>query len=108
MFSRNANVWQITLNISLQSGETKRQSNCFILKFLMIKKNWAQSHNFRDIVELVDDCGEINILTFTYCIKNAKYLSLLYVSKYIEIMSNHMKQPLLEICAVIYIFFLYG
>ena len=43
MSNRNANVWQITLNVSLQSGETKRQNN-FILKFLMIKKNWAHSH----------------------------------------------------------------
>ena len=58
MSNRNANVWQMAFNASLQSGETKRQNNRFILKcffkitFLMIRKNWAHSHNFRDIVEL--------------------------------------------------------
>ena len=59
----NANVWQMVLDASLQSCETKRQNNRFIFKcffkitFLMIRKNWAHSHNFRDIVELVADCG---------------------------------------------------
>ena len=63
MSNRNANVWQMVFDASLQSSETKRQNNCFILKcffkitFLMIRKNWVHSHNFRDIVELVTDCG---------------------------------------------------
>ena len=63
MSNRNANVWQMVFDASLQSSETKRQNNCFILKcffkitFLMIRKNWVHSHNFRDIVELVADCG---------------------------------------------------
>ena len=45
MSNRNANVWQMAFNASLQSGETKRQNNRFILKcffkitFLMIRKN---------------------------------------------------------------------
>ena len=61
MSNRNANVWQIAFNASLQSVEPKRQNNCFILKcfikitFLMIRKNWAHSHKFRDILELVAD-----------------------------------------------------
>ena len=103
MSNRNANVWQIAFNASLQSGETKRQNNPFILKcffkitFLMIRKNWAHSHNFRDIVELVTDCGAKEISSHLITApKNAKYLSPLYVSKYIETMSNYMKQPLLE------------
>ena len=63
MSNRNANVWQMVFDASLQSSETKRQNNYFILKcffkitFLMIRKNWVHSHNFRDIVELVADCG---------------------------------------------------
>ena len=63
----------------------------------MIRKNWAHSHNFRDIVELVTDCGanEISSHLLT-ALENAKYLSPLYISKYIETMSNYMKQPLLE------------
>ena len=51
----------------------------------MIRKNWAHSHNFRDIVELVADCGAKEISSHLLTApKNAKYLSPLYVSKYIE------------------------
>ena len=63
----------------------------------MIKTNWAHSHNFRDIVELATDCGAKEISSHLLTApKNAKYLSPLHVSKYIETMSNHMKQLLLE------------
>ena len=50
----------------------------------MIKKNCAHSHNFKDTVELAADCGakEISSHLLT-ALKNAKYLSPLYVSKYI-------------------------
>ena len=63
----------------------------------MIRKNWAHSHNFRDIVELVADCGakEMSSHLLT-ALKNAKYLSPLYVSKYTGTISNYIKQPLLE------------
>ena len=63
----------------------------------MIRKNWAHSHNFCDIVELVADCGAKEIFShLPTAPKNAKYLSPLYASKYIETISNYMKQPLLE------------
>ena len=89
MSNRNTNVWQMAFNASLQSVETTRQYNRFILKcffktiFLMIRKNWAYSHNFRNIAGLVADCGakEISSHLLTAS-KNAKYLSPLYVSKY--------------------------
>ena len=101
MSNRNAYVWQMAFNAFLQSGKTKCQNNRFNLKcfckitFLMIRKNWVHSHNFRDVVELVADCGakEISSHLLT-AMKNAKYLSPLHVSKYIETMSNYMKQPL--------------
>ena len=91
MSNRNTNVWQMVFNASLQCGETKRQYNRFILKcffkiiFLMIRKNWAYSHNFRDIVGLVADCGTKEISSHLLTApKNTKYLSLLYVPKYNE------------------------
>ena len=57
----------------------------------------AHSHNFRDIKELVADCGTKEISSHLLTApKNAKLLSPLYVSKYIETMSNYMKQQLLE------------
>ena len=55
MYNRNANVWQMAFNAFLLPSETKRQNNRFILKcffkikFLITVKNWAHSHNFRDI-----------------------------------------------------------
>ena len=84
MSNRNANVWQMTFNASLQSSETKK------IKIIV-------SNSFRDIVQLVADCGtkEISSHLLT-ALKNAKYLSSLYVLKYTETMSNYMKQPLLE------------
>ena len=103
MSDRNSSVWEMALNASLQSSETKRQNSRFILKcffkitFLMIMKNWAHSYNFRDIVELVADRGAKEIFSHLItALKNAKYLSPLHVSRYIEAMSNYMKQPLLE------------
>ena len=103
MSNRNVSVWELAFSASLQSDETKRQNNHFILKcffkiiFLMIRKNWAHIVNFRDIAGLVADCGAKEISSHLLTApKNAKYLSPLYVSKYIETMSNYMKQPLLE------------
>ena len=58
MSNRNA---QMAFDASLQSSATKRQNNrlkCFFkITFLMIRKNWVYSHNFRDIAELAADCG---------------------------------------------------
>ena len=103
MSNRNTNAWKMAFNASLQSGETKRQNDCFILNcffkmtFLMISKNWTQSHNFRDIVELVADCSRKEISSYLLTAqKNEKYLSPLYVSKYTKTMYNHTKQLLLE------------
>ena len=63
MPNRNNNVWKMAFIASFQSGETKGQNNGFIskcffkIKLLMIRKNRAHSHDYRDIVELVADCG---------------------------------------------------
>ena len=55
------------------------------------------SNSFRDIVQLVSDCGTKEISSHLLTApKNAKYLSPLYVLKYTETMSNYMKQLLLE------------
>ena len=63
----------------------------------LIRKDLAHSHNFRDIVGLAADCGAKEISSHLLTApKNAKHLSTLYVSKYMETMSNYMKQPLLE------------
>ena len=73
----------------------------------MIRKNWVHSHNFRDIVELAADCGVEEMSSHLLnCTKKCKIPFPLYVSKYIETMSNYMKQPLLEnICSNLYSFY---
>ena len=80
MSNRNANAWKMELNASLQSGETKCQNNRFILKcffkitFLMIRNNWAHSHNIRYSAELAADCGAKEIFSHLLtALKNAKY-----------------------------------
>jgi hypothetical protein len=61
----------------------------------MIRKNWAYTHNFQDVVKLVAECGGNEIQTHLLTApKNATYLSPEYVSKMIEIMADYVKQPL--------------
>ena len=52
----------------------------------MIRKNWAQSHNFRDIVEFVADCG-------------AEEISLIYLLH--QKMQNTFHQSTLKLCLII-------
>ena len=86
----------MAFHASLQSGETKRQNNCFILKYffkttcLMIRKNWEHSHNFRDIVELAADCG-------------TKEISLPYLlhRKMQNTFHSSMSQSTLKLCLII-------
>ena len=96
MSNRNANVWQMAFNASLQSGETKCQNNRFILKcffkitFLMIGKNWAHSRNFRDTAELVGDCGA------------EKFPRIYLLHRKIQNTFNHcMSQSTLKLCLII-------
>ena len=61
----------------------------------MIRKNWAYTHSFKDVVELVAECGGKEIQTHLLTApKNATYLSPEYVSKMIEVMADYVKQPL--------------
>ena len=103
MPNRNNNVCKMAFIASFQSGEIKRQNNGFIskcffkIKLLMIRKNRAHSHNYRDIIELVADCGAKEISSHLLTApKNTEYSWPLYVSKYIKTMSNYVKQLLLE------------
>ena len=63
---------------------------------MLIKKNWAHSHNFKSIVELVAACdGEKIKKHLLHAPQNANYISPEYISNYIQIMNDHIKLPLL-------------
>ena len=77
-------------------------TNCFVIKrlfqitWLLTKKNWAHSHNFKPIVELVAPCGGEEIKKhLLHAPQNANYMSPEYIPKYIQIMDDHIKLPFL-------------
>ena len=67
----------------------------FQITWLLIKKNWAHSHNFKSIVELVAASGGEEIKkNLLHTPQNANYMSPEYISKYIQIMDDYIKLPL--------------
>ena len=67
----------------------------FQITWLLIKKNWAHSHNFKSIVELVAASGGEEIKkNLLHAPQNANYMSPEYISKYIQIMDDYIKLPL--------------
>ena len=66
------------------------------MTWVLISKNWAHTHNFQTLAELVSECGgkelQTHLLTFS---KNASYMSQGYLQKYITIMDYYLKIPLL-------------
>ena len=63
---------------------------------LLIKKNWANTNNILDIVELIASCGSKEIQNhLIYVSTNATYMSTTYVAKFIYVMYDHTRLPLL-------------
>ena len=60
---RQTDVWKLLQEAALSEEISVTATNHFVIKsffqitWLLIKKNWAHSHNFKSIVELVDACG---------------------------------------------------
>ena len=57
-------------------------------------KNWAYTHNFRDVVAIIAHCGGKEISTHLMGPKNATYISPEYSSKYINIKADFVKKSL--------------
>ena len=79
----------------------KQKTNQFVIKsfwitWVLISKNWAHTDNFRTLAELVSECGgkelQTHLLTSP---KNASYMSPDCLQKYIKIMDDYLKIPLL-------------
>ena len=68
----------------------------FQITWLLVKKNWTHSHNFKSIVELVAAySGEEIKKHLLYAPQNANHVSPEYIFKCIQIMDDHIKLPLL-------------
>ena len=81
----------------------KKKTNQIVIKiffwiiWVLISKNWAQTRNFLTLAELVRECcgKELQTLLLTSP-KNSSYMSQDYLQKYIQIMDNYLKIPLIE------------
>ena len=89
---RRADVWKL-----LQEAANRFVIGSFFqITWLLVKKNWAHSHNFKSIVELVAACsGEEIKKHLLYAPQNANHVSPEYIFKCIQIMDDHIKLPLL-------------
>lgn len=62
----------------------------------MVIKYWGYTQNFKDVIELIDNCDgnefETHLLT---CPKNILYTSPVYRSKFIGVTDDSLKLPLL-------------
>ena len=99
---RHGNVWKMMQYASLASEVQKTQTNRFILKsffritWVFISKNWAHTHNFKTLADLVSACGGKELQTHLLISpKNATFMSPDFLPKYIQIMDEHLKIPLL-------------
>ena len=60
-------------------------------------RNWAHTCNFKELVELISKCGSKELKTHLLTAAgNANYMSPEYISKYISIMNDYIKNPLIK------------
>ena len=90
------------LEASLTSEINKTNKNRFVLKsffritHLLVKQNWAHTHSLKNVVDLVAERDGKELQTHLLTVsKNATYISPVYVAKYIDIMNEYLKAPLL-------------
>ena len=99
---QGTNVFQLLCEASLATEIEKQKNNQFFIKsffritWVLISKNWAHTHDFQTLAELVSKCDgkelQTHLLTSP---KNAWYMSPDYLQKYIQIMDNYLKIPLI-------------
>ena len=99
---RDSNVWKMLRESSLTKESQRLTQARYIIKsffritHLLIMKNWAHTHNFKDLVELVALCGSKDVYTHLLLSPgNATYMSPDFIAKYINIIYDHVRLPLL-------------
>ena len=103
MAKKHTSVWKLLQEASLASEIKVTLTNRFVFKSFfpeescLIKYNWAHTHNFENLLQLVSEYRgkEIQKHQLTSP-KNATYFSPTYVAKYISIMNEYTKAPLLK------------
>ena len=101
MCNRGTDVWKLAREAGLASTATKIDPNRFVIKSFfrivhsMIIKNWAYTHNFHDVIDLLSQCGSKEISSHLIMApKNVTYMSPEYISKYVTITAELVKKPL--------------
>ena len=102
MREKCTNIWKLFQEASLSQEVQKTSTNRFVIKcffgvtHLLIIQKWALTSNFKNVVELIADCGGDEVKTHLLNAPgNAMYLLPLYISKYIDIMNSYIKELLL-------------
>ena len=76
--------------------------NLFVIKsffrviHFLIVKNWAYTHNFKDLVDLISQCGGMEVRKhLDFGPRNAQYTSPEYVGKFVTVINDYIELPLL-------------
>ena len=90
----------VQANLSNKIAQTGQ--NRFVIKtffrvmHFMVTKNWAYTHSFKDMVNLISHCGGKEVKQhLTFGPKNALYTSAEYIGKFITIINDYIQLPLL-------------
>ena len=101
MCNCDTDVWKLAQEASLASSATKIDRNRFVIKSFfrvvhsMILKNWAYTHNFRNVFDLISQCGCKEISSHLIMApKNVTFMSPEYISKHVTIVAVFAKKPL--------------
>ena len=81
-----------------KTTEARFVMKCFFrITHLMVTHKWAHFANFTDLVKLVAAYGAKEVdAHLLFAPRNAVYMSNRYIEKYVDIMVDYIKKPLLE------------
>ena len=66
-----------------------------VIHFLIVKK-WAYTHNFKDLVDLISQCGGMEVRKhLDFGPRNAQYTSPEYVGKFVTVINDYIELPVL-------------
>ena len=100
---RDSNVWKLMRDASLANDTLKLSNARFVIKSFcniphtLVMRNWAHTCNFKELVELISKCGSKELKTHLLtAVGNANYMLPEYISKYMSIMNDYIKKPVIK------------